>query len=385
MNVGRFDHVDWLRFAGLFTYACVGIPLLSELSAEQQLVHPSMYVGWWASYVVFGVSYWFLTRELGTPRPLALRLPLLIAMSVSWAAIGYFSASGLHGILLLVIAGVLPWIMPLSWAMVWLTLDTLALIPLFAAIPEWTWPQAALQSVLYLGFTSFTFVTSLVAKGQAEARDEQRRLNAELRATRALLAESSRIAERVRISRELHDLLGHHLTALSLNLEVASHVATGAAQERVRQAQSLARLLLSDVRDAVSTLRAEDRIDLTAALTTLAEGVPTPKIHLELPANFTVDDPRRAQVLLRCAQEVITNSIRHAHARNLWIKFERGVGGDVRMHAEDDGRGAPALEHGNGLNGMKERLAELGGTLAIETGSGRGFAVDAQLPLEATP
>jgi signal transduction histidine kinase len=385
VNVTRFDHVDWLRFAGLFTYACVGIPLLSELSAEQQLVHPSMYVGWWVSYVVFGVSYWFLTRDIGLQRPLALRLPLLIAMSLSWAAIGYFSASGLHGILLLVIAGVLPWIMPLSWAMLFLAIDTLALIPLFAAIPEWTWVQAALQSMLYLGFTSFTFVTSLVAKGQAEARDEQRRLNAELRATRALLAESSRIAERVRISRELHDLLGHHLTALSLNLEVASHVATGPAQERVRQAQSLARLLLSDVRDAVSQLRSEDRIDLTKALTTLAEGVPAPRIHLEIPDNFTVDDPKRAQVLLRCAQEVITNTIRHAGARNLWIKFERGLGGDVRMHAEDDGRGASALEQGNGLNGMKERLAELGGTLAIETGTGRGFAVDAQLPLEATP
>ena len=74
----------------------------------------------------------------------------------------------------------------------------------------------------------------------AQAREEQRRLNAELRATRALLAESTRINERTRISRELHDLLGHHLTALSLNLEVASHVTEGKAQELKGEAQQVA-------------------------------------------------------------------------------------------------------------------------------------------------
>jgi signal transduction histidine kinase len=383
MIMSRFDHVDWLRFAGLFTYACVGVPLVSELSFDVQVVRPSMYLGWWLSYLIFGLSYWFLTRDLGLTRPLKLRLPLLIAMSVSWAAIGYFSESGLPGILLLVLAGVLPWIMPLRWAMLWLALDTLALIPVFAAIPDWTWAQATLQCVLYLGFTCFTFVTSLVAKGQAEAREGQRRLNAELRATRALLAESSRIGERLRISRDLHDLLGHHLTALLLNLEVASHVTDGPAQERVRQAQTLAKLLLSDVREAVSQLRSEDSIDLTEALHSLIDGVPVPTIHLDAPDRFSVEDPRRAQLLLRCAQEVITNTIRHAGARNLWLEFEQGPDGKVHMHARDDGRGAPELERGNGLNGMQERLTELGGRLSVKTGPGEGFELDAELPLEA--
>jgi len=383
MSLHRLDHVDWLRFAGLFTYACVGVPLVSELSFEVQLVRPSMYLGWWASYIVFGVSYWFLTRELGVPRRLRFRLPLLVAMSVSWAAIGYFSESGLPGILLLVLAGLLPWIMPLGWAVTWLALDTLTLIPMMAAIPEWTWAQATLQCVLYLGFTCFTFVTSLVAKGQAEARDVQRRLNAELRATRALLAESSKMGERTRISRELHDLLGHHLTALSLNLEVASHMASGPAQERVRQAQSLAKLLLSDVRAAVSQLRSEDSIDLTEALKSLVEGVPMPEIHLETPERFAVEDPRRAQVLLRCAQEVITNTIRHAGASNLWLRFEQKPDGTVTMHARDDGKGAPALSKGNGLSGMQERLAEFGGRLDLRTAPDDGFALDAVLPLSA--
>src|SRR3546814_20906705 len=92
-----------------------------------------------------------------------------------------------------------------------------------------------LQSALYVGFSSFVFVTGLVAKQQVEARDEQRQLNSELRATRALLAESSRLSERMRISRELHDLLGHPLTALSLNLEGATHESIAQAQEHVSQ------------------------------------------------------------------------------------------------------------------------------------------------------
>jgi signal transduction histidine kinase len=185
----------------------------------------------------------------------------------------------------------------------------------------------------------------------------------------------------MRISRELHDLLGHHLTALSLNLEVATHLSEGRAQEHVRQAQSLAKLLLSDVREAVSQLREGDAIDLREALDALIEGVPSLDIHLMLPPDFRVDDPARAQVLLRCAQEIITNAVRHAGARTLWLSLVRENGG-VAIRARDDGQGAEGFNAGNGLRGMRERLAQFGGKLEIETARDRGFALDAWLPLE---
>jgi len=152
----------------------------------------------------------------------------------------------------------------------------------------------------------------------------------------------------------------------------------------VRQAQSVAKLLLSDVREVVSELREDDAIDLTEALKTLVEGVPGLHIHLDLPERFCVDDPRRAQVLLRCAQEIITNSVRHAQARNLWLKFERSGANELAIHARDDGRGAGNLKHGNGLTGMRERLAQIGGRLNITSARDQGFALDAWLPLEAT-
>jgi signal transduction histidine kinase len=225
-------------------------------------------------------------------------------------------------------------------------------------------------------------MSSLVALRGHQARDELKKVNSELRATQALLADNTRIAERVRIARELHDLVGHHLTALTLNLEVATHLVEGKAAGHVQQAHSLARLLLADVREVVSDMREEDRVDLASALRTLAEGVPTPKIHLDLPAELAVTEPQRAQVLLRCAQEMITNSVRHARARNLWIRLTVNMDG-LAMSARDDGRGVDDFRPGNGLNGMTERLKQLGGKLEIESKAGSGFTLHAWLPKEA--
>jgi signal transduction histidine kinase len=397
----QFNHVQLLRYAGLFTYACVGIPLLRyEALVEEMLVkqRPGYYVDLWlACYFLFGLVFWFLTHNLGVRRPtLPKRLgqiALLLVLNATAIAIGWISQSGLCALLLVVVALVLPWLLPLRASAIWMVLQNFSLIPVFMSVQAVTYSindgvlqtnlerinsftDAFLQSSLYIGICAAVFVTSVVAKQQAEAREDQRRLNSELRATRTLLAESSRLAERMRISRELHDLIGHHLTALSLNLEVASHLVSG-------QAQSVAKLLLGDVREVVCQLRDEDSIDLTAALQNLVEGVPGLAIHLELPPRFSVDDPKRAQVLLRCAQEIITNTVRHAGARNLWLRFERS--GDQRqmaIHARDDGRGASQLKPGNGLAGMRERLAQYGGRLDIVTAKDQGFALDAWLPLE---
>ena len=385
MRLLRLNHIELLRYAGLFTYACVGIPLLVEALSPVGDLTTTDHVGWVVSYVFFGISYWTLSSGLGRRRAGPARWILLLMMSASAVAISYFSHTGLAGILLLVIAGVLPWIMPVAYGIAWLLGEALAMVPVFVAQVEgYGWFDSLLQSGLYVGFSSFTFITSLVAKDQADSREDQRRLNAELRATRALLAESSRMGERLRISRELHDLLGHHLTALSLNLEVASHLVQDKAQEHVRQAQSLARLLLSDVREVVSQLRADDEIDLRKALDALIQGLPEPAVPIEMAPDFNVDDPRRAQVLLRCAQEVITNTIRHARARNLWLSFEAAGDGTLRVRARDDGQGAEAVAPGNGLSGMRERLAQFGGGLAIDTGRGRGFSLEAWMPREAT-
>jgi signal transduction histidine kinase len=117
---------------------------------------------------------------------------------------------------------------------------------------------------------------------------------------------------------------------------------------------------------------------------TLAEGVPALAVELDMPENLQVEDPERAQVLLRCAQEIITNAVRHASAGHLWLKLRRDAG-EIRLEARDDGRGSDQPSPGNGLRGMRERLSACGGRVDILTSPGRGFALDVRLPLETSP
>lgn len=378
--LARLNPMQLLRFAGLFTWGCMGVPLLIDLF--QQDISGSDLIWWRICYLTFGVCYWLLTRPPDArPRTRWLHLPLLGVLTLSAIGIGHFTGTGLSGAFLIVIAGLLPWFLSLGWGLVWLIAQHSALIPVFLQIEGFDWISAPLQAMLLFGYSSFVFLTSLVARRQMDAREEQRRLNSELRATRALLAESSRLNERSRISRELHDLLGHHLTALSLNLEVATHLSDGKAREHIKQAQSLAKLLLSDVREAVSQLRQDDAIDLREALFTLVDGVPSLEVRLDVPPDFRISDPHRAQMLLRATQEIITNAARHSGAARLDLRIASDAG-SVLLEARDDGRGADAVQAGNGLRGMRERVAEFAGTLEIDTSPGQGFALRLHLPVE---
>jgi len=93
-------------------------------------------------------------------------------------------------------------------------------------------------------------------------------------------------------------------------------------------------------------------------------------------------EPQRAQVVLRVVQELITNSVRHAKAQNLWIVLSVNRDG-LAMSARDDGVGTDNVAIGNGLRGMKERLKQLGGKLEIISEAGAGFALHAWLPAES--
>ena len=380
---GQLSHTRVLRYAGLFTWALVALPL----------AYRHFYPTWedlgglggqlLAAYIGFGAGYWWLTRGLETGGHSGWydRL-LLVALTCFALMVSYASWSGLGSILMMDAAGVIPWLLPVRAGVVWLLVSQLAVLPVYWLSLRMSLFEALMQTLLYAGFSMFVFVTSLVARQQAHAREWQRRLNAELRATRVLLAESARVNERTRISRELHDLLGHHLTALSLNLEVAGHITEGQAKEHVRQAHVLAKLLLTDVREAVSSMRESGAIDLAATLRPLAEGVPSLAVELDIPESLEIEDPERAHVLLRCAQEIITNTVRHARgARSLYLQVARRDG-QLLLSSRDDGQGLDPARFvpGNGLRGMRERLALHGGSVEVQTAPGKGFAITVILP-----
>jgi signal transduction histidine kinase len=380
----NFNHLRLLRITGLIAYLCDGTPLFTSWATERlDLLHRPNFalLLWTLFYLIFGILYLLVTNNLGARTHVGARLLGLLLMTAAALVVGWYSHSGLSAILMVLISVVLPWLVPFWVGIGWMVLQTLCLTAVFATFPEYSIVLAVLQAVIYTAYALVGFVISTVASQQAEEREAQRRLNSELRATRALLAESTRIAERMRIARELHDLIGHHLTALSLNLEVASHLSNEAASEHVRKAQSTARLLLADVREAVSELRQDDAIDLTQALQSLIDGVPSLHVHLTTPPRFGVEDPRQAQVLLRCVQEIITNTAKHAGARNLWLAFAYEDENLLSLSARDDGRGTTSILPGNGLSGMRERLSEFGGDVTMESGVGQGFALRVRLPL----
>lgn len=381
-RLGDLQPVDWLRYMGFLVWILAAIPLLVlPLVATERAPSAVQIAGWWAGALLFLLAFVHPAVRLQRRSAFWKRVLLLAVMSAAAFAVNYFTRSGIGSLLAMVVAALLPWMLPALLGMAWVG----GLAVIFGGwvifIPDGTWLLALIFILMNLGLTLFPFIASLLALQQVQARADLRRVNSELLATQSLLAENTRIAERVRISRDLHDLVGHHLTALTLNLEVASHTTDGKGKAHVDKAASVARLLLADVREVVSDLRRDGQVQLKEALEVLADGVPELNIHLDIPEHLSQTDPRHAQILLRCAQEVITNAVRHANAANLWISLESGRDG-VALRARDDGRGAQELMPGNGLNGMRERLRELGGRLDISTGPGLGFQLRAWMPLE---
>lgn len=238
--------------------------------------------------------------------------------------------------------------------------------------------MSAVILVSSCGFQLFAISAAQLARSEAAARDDLVRVNAELTATQALLTESARMAERLRISRDLHDVLGHNLTSLHVHLDVAARLADGQAAKHLSQARDVAGVLLTEIRDVVSQVRVAP-VDLRATLISLAQAAADIDVRLILPAELGALDAPRADALLRCVQELITNTRRHASARELVIELIQAPSGEIQLNAHDDGVGSDAPE-GHGLAGMRERFEALGGSLGVQSRSGRGFHVNGAIP-----
>lgn len=324
---------------------------------------------WSAAYLIFATTF-----------ALDLRRPHLLFLGLASAAalvLVLKRCNGYEGALLALVAMQLGRRVGPVPGIAWILGQTaaLAVADVITFSPRGAWlllpPYLALQLVAF-------FVFRVMAL-EVAARTALAGSNAELRGVAQILSDSSRIAERLRIARELHDALGHHLTALSLNLEAALQLTQGAANASVATAQGLARRLLGDVREIVAESRVRDGVNVADAIRTLVAAVPRPHIHLDIPAELRTADPERAHTLLRCAQEIITNAARHSNAENLWLSV-RCEGETLRIEARDDGRGSNTTDGGFGIRGMRERVVKAGGELHVVTEPGRGFEVIAFLP-----
>ncbi|MDQ2702183.1 MAG: sensor histidine kinase [Pseudomonadota bacterium] len=172
-------------------------------------------------------------------------------------------------------------------------------------------------------------------------------------------------AERERIGRDLHDLLGHTLSLITLKLELSRKLIDrdpSAARVEIAEAEGVARHALAEVRSAVTGFRAADLCAELASARVLLESSGVSLAYDEPPA-LPAEVERPLALVLR---EAVTNIARHARASSAEIRFARD-GGQLRMRIVDDGRGTDPVagreREGNGLSGMRERVRALGGSL----------------------
>ena len=356
--------MPWLRTEGwagaamLLVAVGVSLPALLGL-IESALPRPVWFLLLVAYLLGFGTM-----SIVGRPR--WERVSLVLAVLCSWALILSTAGAGLIQVLVVLTAAASVYVVPpLGTALIILLNTAVVLASVQIAHAE------AVESVLLSGFylliqAASAFSTATLLR-EVRMRTELARAHVELRAAGVLLEESARTAERLRISRELHDLIGHQLTVLTLSLEAARHLEGEASRRQVERADQVARELLGDVRATVGEMRARPR-DLGAALRGMVEDLPGLEVEIATDPGLRLGETEQI-ALIRLAQEAVTNTLRHAGATRLRIEVSAQEDGVVLL-ARDDGAGAGELELGNGLRGLRERFEQLGGELTVDPGPG---------------
>ena len=223
-------------------------------------------------------------------------------------------------------------------------------------------------------------IGTLVLGSVLFARDRERR-DAELRLSRDEVARLAALAERERIGRDLHDLLGHTLSLVALKSELAGRLVASdpaAARAQIGEVESVARQALAQVREAVAGIRATGlQAELAAARLAL--------LSAEIPLDQRLApvglDPAAESVLAMGLREAVTNVLRHAGASRVDVDLALVDGAPV-LSIADDGRGG-IDRSGHGLAGMRERLEGIGGRLEVDSPPAGGTRLRLVLPSTA--
>jgi two-component system sensor histidine kinase DesK len=246
----------------------------------------------------------------------------------------------------------------------------LGVLAAYCAMWMWIgWPAVYLFSVVMVGLAVGLMNISIQRRNQADialrlSHDEVRRL--------------AGLAERERIGRDLHDLLGHTLSLVALKADLAGRLVErdpAAARREIDEVARVSRDALAQVRRAVTGIRAAELVAELASAHLLLESD-------EIVLHYTPPDvplPSALETALALTvREAVTNIQRHARARQVWIALEC-TREQVLLRVRDDGRGGDIVP-GNGLQGMGERLQALGGELRIDARPGAGTELQARLP-----
>lgn len=356
--------IDFATLAGVLTWLMVyGISfyILHKVQpgVEKWLIH--------LLFLLYGGSFFALTREYsvfaltGRFGPALLTLQLAVSFMLLWLLPE--RNFEFLAILTVIWAAMLPFVMRTALAML--------LVVLVVACWHWlvawqTGNSVWITALLYGSFHVFAVLVQSSSRDAEEAKQELEQKHQQLLATQQLLQAASKQSERTRIARNLHDVVGHHLTALTIQLQVAGHLVSGEAKTQVDKCHQLAKLLLSDVREAVSTMRQYADISLLQALKPLLDLLPGQlQVELQIPNDIMLRDLQQAQHVLCIVQEALSNSLKHSGATKVTVQA-KVENRQLELQIFDNGVLLPNWRSGNGIAIMRERLVECGGYLQLE-------------------
>lgn len=374
---------DWLpEFAGVFTVGAVAV--ISFITIDD----PG------SRWVALGINLAFGALHLfhhNIRLPFYFAIQTVLAISLGVLQPTTFAA----GLLFFVLSAEAMTALPVRQGVLWIGVFTLATYFNFGLAIGWA--SALLYLLPYAGGFLF-FGTFGKAMRDAElARQESQRLLEELQTAHRQLQEyASQVEqltiaeERNRLAREMHDAIGHRLTVTAVQLEGAQRLIPtdpdraarmiGTMRDEVKQA-------LAELRRTVATLRAPLEVDLPltqslARLATAFQEATGLNVHLTLPEDLPSIPEAGRLALYRAAQESLTNTQRHARAKNIWLSLQSS-NDNISLTAADDGVGFPTSMDGVGfgLRGLRERAAQLGGELHLESRPGGGAQLCFRLPL----
>ncbi|WP_130012187.1 sensor histidine kinase [Serinicoccus sediminis] len=351
------------------------------MTSEQPSADPWARWGWlfggiWLFFFAFPLTHIWTTeastlwRVLATGLVVAFMAAYLVTVrqATRLVAAGRYSSAargGLEGLAAMVVIAVVlavqigpysmtafPFIVAvpvffLPWRGVWITSLSLFAVGVVASTLAWgARPSAMLWAIALLVLS-----TSVLSRHLEERQESTREVEGQLALTE----------ERERVARDVHDVLGHSLTVVTIKTELAQRlidVDPAAAKRELADVQDLSRQALAEIRATVGGLRVARLADeLEAAHVALAGA----GIEAEVCGAVTDVDPRHRITLAWVLREAVTNVVRHSGARRCTVEF-----GDAWLRVSDDGVGG--VVEGNGLCGARERVRETGGQLAVGPG-----------------
>jgi signal transduction histidine kinase len=343
------------------------------------------------AYIAIGIyGYNYATDN---PDPLMHLLYFLVQIPLGGAIVYLSGGAGFNALILLPLVGHSVILLSRRGELVTnLSISLAYIVAVRLYSPSWEAVFAGVPT--FLAGVVFILVFTQMAVSEEHARAEVEHLVDELGAANHRLREYAvqaeefaTVKERNRLSREIHDGLGHYLTAIHMQIQAARAVlgpTTPQADQALATAQKLAQEALVDVRQSVAALRAsaEENRPLDQSIAHLIEDCLKDQVqtHFQVSGSQRELSPQTHLTLFRAAQEALNNVSKHANATDVSILLDYSAEDQIKLLVQDNGLGADHFNGGFGLLGLQERANLLGGKVDVVSAVGQGFSLELVVP-----